>query len=215
MKEIILPKKVKTELIRLGNPHDGGYAIEIGTLERVDALYSYGVGNNLTFEVDFWNKTQKPVFIFDHTVDDPKIPNLIFKKEGLAAIPKEGYNNFINCNKHKNVLLKMDIEGSEVNWIKETNFNLPVDTLIIEFHNLPQDLPFIQKIKEHYNIVWIHGNNAGKIIDGFPTILEVTFVKKSLNIFNGCAKNKYPLKIDSPNLPQSDDLEIDFRPFFI
>lgn len=220
MKSIIQPRQVKSRLIRLGNPNDGGYAIEEGTLQRVDALYSYGVGHNVTFEIDFWHRTRKPVFIFDHTVEDPKIDNLMFKKEGLAPYPRfspsDNFNNFLSCNSHDNVLLKMDIEGAEVEWIKATDFEtLPVDTLIIEFHNLPYDLPLIQKINQYYKIVWIHANNAGHMMGVYPKILEVTFVRSELGIFGGYAKRKYPLEIDSPNLVYRQDLEIDLRPLFV
>lgn len=215
MISVIQPLRVKSRLIRLGNPHDGGYVIEIGSLQRVDALYSYGVGGNVSFELDFFHMSKKPVFIFDHTVDDPLVPNLTFKKEGLGSMPKKGFNNFLSCNTHKNVLLKMDVEGAEVEWIQEMDFEtLPVDTLIVEFHNLPKDLTLIEKIKKYYDIVWIHGNNFSQMMMGvLPRLLEVTFVRNNLDIYDGLATKKYPLEIDSRNVTFKPDVKIDLRPF--
>jgi hypothetical protein len=214
--ETILPRKIKSPLFRLGNPHDGGYVVDVEALHRVDSLYTYGVGGNTTFELDFYEKTKKPVYMFDHTVNDPKIENLNFRKEGLAAFCNKNFNNFISCNLHHHVLLKIDVEGAEVDWIKAMDFSkIAVDTMIIEFHNLLSDLPLIEKIKEHYNIIWIHPNNSGGMTAGFPNVLEVTFVAKKLDIFEGWARCKYPLKIDSPNIPNKPDYILDFRPIYL
>lgn len=217
MNKAILPYRVNSKLIRLGNKNDGGYIIEEGTLSRVDALYSYGVGNNTSFEEDFVRLTNKPVFLFDHTVSDPQRSGMIFQKEGLAGTIKQGFNNFSSICKHQNVLLKIDVEGAEIEWIEQTDFDkLPVDTLVMEFHNLPYDLTYIEKIKNQFNIIWIHGNNYKGIRDGVPIILETTFVRNDINIFDGWAKQKFPLKeLDSPNIKGRPDIEMDFRQYEI
>lgn len=214
----ILPYKVTSNLIRLGNRHDGGYVIEEGALERVDALYTYGVGRNITFEKDFLTATNKPIFLFDHTIKFPGIQGMVFFKEGLSGIKKKGFNNFTSIVQHKNVLLKIDVEGDEAKWVENTNFEkLPVDTLILEFHNFPFDLRYIRKIQKHYNIVWVHGNNNGRnrrtTKKGVPVVLETTFVKKTNEIFDGSRfRKKFPLTIDSPNLKNKPDINLDFRP---
>ncbi len=57
-----------TNKIRLGNQWDGGYVVYKPSLERVDALLSYGVGWDVDFEVEFFNHTNKTVHMHDHTM---------------------------------------------------------------------------------------------------------------------------------------------------
>jgi hypothetical protein len=49
-----------------------------------------------------------------------------------------------------------------------------------------------------------------------PIILETTFVRNDINIFDGWAKQKFPLKeLDSPNIKGRPDIEMDFRQYEI
>ncbi len=54
--------------IRLGKEKDGGYVVYKPSLKKVDALLTYGVGWDVDFEVDFFDLTQKKVFMHDHTM---------------------------------------------------------------------------------------------------------------------------------------------------
>lgn len=130
--------------IRVGNLYDGGYVTLKEVCEKTQAIYSYGVGDDIGFELDFVSKFNSiPVKLYDPTIDSmPKnnlcptaeIPNFFeFKKEGIG----EGYS--LPKPFRLNSLLKMDIEWSE--WsalelleIKElTKFS----QILIELHLIP------------------------------------------------------------------------------
>ena len=81
-----------SNLIRVGRCGDGGYVVPEVLLSKVDVLYNYGVGNEITFEQDFLERyPKKKVMAFDHTISKyPKKCNGIkFHKEGLSAIKDE------------------------------------------------------------------------------------------------------------------------------
>ena len=64
-------RPIKTsKLIRLGNNQDGGYLLPIVALKKSENLISFGLGDNFSFEMDFFKK--KPnglIYVFDHTVN--------------------------------------------------------------------------------------------------------------------------------------------------
>jgi len=54
--------------IRLGNRSDGGYVLYERLLGQADALVTYGVGWDISFEEQFNRLTGKPVIMFDPTM---------------------------------------------------------------------------------------------------------------------------------------------------
>ena len=71
-----IPKKfnflspyITKELIRLGNKGDGGYVIPKTSINQVEALVSFGISNDWSFEIDFKKKNPKLIIhAYDHTV---------------------------------------------------------------------------------------------------------------------------------------------------
>ncbi|MDA9930202.1 hypothetical protein N9E91_03065 [Alphaproteobacteria bacterium] len=59
-----LPKKCD-DLIRVGNEFDGGYLIRSSDLTSSTALLSFGICDDWTFESDFFNKKEIPIYAFD------------------------------------------------------------------------------------------------------------------------------------------------------
>lgn len=189
--KLLLPDK----LIRLGNPDgDGGYLIAKSLLDTCDILYSYGVGTDSSFEND-WTKltTSKPAHLYDYTINfTPIYPQHTFHKEGLSGFKTNNCNNFLNhltengdCD--RKVLLKVDVEGAEYEWLRHTNISElanSVNGLIIEFHdvydiNLNGTLP---RLQEYFNIIHLHSNNFGGIYNGIPVVPEITFLNKNIPI---------------------------------
>jgi hypothetical protein len=206
------PKKlINDELIRLGNPRgDGGYAISKSLLNTVDVLYSYGVGDNSTFENHFTDITGKPTHLYDHTVDcNPIYSNHTFHKEGLSGLPTYNCNNYLNHiqqngDEGKNVLLKIDVEGSEYNWIYNTDMKelgKTVKGLIIEFHNVVETslAGSLNPLKEEYNIIHWHSNNFGGSFQNIPAVPEISFLHKDI-IIGDYVMGDYPIVgLDIPN----------------
>lgn len=125
-------------------------------------------------------------------------------------------NNFREKN---SIFLKVDIEGSEYDIIKEINkFSKIINTIVIEFHNLNKKKNFaemINFIKNNYpfKLVHIHGNNFSKTDKyGNPTCIELTLVNSnSIYVEKSRSIDKYPLTgLDFPNLKRRKDIKISF-----
>src|SRR6187549_1996985 len=61
-------KPLPVELIRLGNPNEGGYLVSPQAVRKADFLLSMGLSDDWGFEEDFRAINPVPVICFDHTV---------------------------------------------------------------------------------------------------------------------------------------------------
>jgi hypothetical protein len=122
---------------------------------------------------------------------------------------------FSRMRENKNLLLKIDIEGSEYKLIKEIlNNKKHIPLLAIEFHEVDcLRKTFIEKIDlllQDYRIVHLHANNYGAVsVDGVPDVLEITFLRNDLE--STITSNKSDRdKLDFPNNPNLPDYKLDF-----
>ena len=125
--------------VRVGRQCDGGYVV-LDELCPNSTLYSYGIGYDISFEVDFVNRYQgSSARCFDHTIDriptdDPRIK---FYKQGLGR----GQNckmprmNIDLDNSPK--VLKVDVEHHEWNWLSRWFDHYEFHQIVIELHILP------------------------------------------------------------------------------
>jgi hypothetical protein len=194
---------------RIGNKSDGGYVLLKELCDRIKTIYTFGVGNDVSFELDFIERYPDTWFkMFDPTIN--RLPTrhnrFVFYKSDIQAlelseIPEDS-------------LLKMDVEYSE--WEDLLTLNEKVykkfSQMLIEFHIV--DVPdkqglssyfsnfykeiyrdmnnvlfgfyyrVLQGLNELFYISHIHANNSlPKIEVGgcrFPPLLEVSFVRKDL-----------------------------------
>ena len=97
----MLPKEFKPDglydLVRLGKNNDGGYLVCKNSIEVSDCLISCGISDDFSFEVNFKNKKNIPIFAYDSTST-----NIFFLKKILINILKiklknlfKGIYNFI------------------------------------------------------------------------------------------------------------------------
>ena len=232
----LLKPKYKYDLIRVGNKNDGGYLISLNTLSNSKCLISFGIGLDLGFEIEFYRRTNKPIYSYDKNyfkfyfknefllslnnlrrLSFVESFNVIkkyfqikkyFKKSiFLKKITNNSINDVLNeLNIEDNLLLKIDIEGSEYRTLDciLKNQNKLIG-LIIEFHDI--DL-HIEKIKNFVNeinldITHIHANNFGMAdVNGNPTVIEITFEKNPKKIGESL---EIPNKLDSKNNPLKED----------
>jgi len=118
--------------------------------------------------------------------------------------------------KSKNVILKIDIEGSEFKILnqllkKKENFSM----LIIEFHFIQKNkkifINFFNKFLKFFTIIHLHGNNNNSLnIYGIPDVMEITMIKKENNINIKKRIINFPTKLDFPNNPRFKDLSFRF-----
>lgn len=221
-------------LVRLGggqtNPADtgifadGGYVLDDLTIKQSDYCLTYGVSNDVSFEINYFNYTGKNSYTFDHTIDEEifkeaassfAYKNIFWKKEGLGS--GENLNSLTEHLKilpQGNFLFKVDIEQHEYDFFKTDQFEKHCDRMsgiVIEFHWL-KDQPFqnmfidsMNKINKSFYLTHMHGNNcAGQFKYNnsiLPEVIELSFINKKL--VNGAKVVEY--KYNENDLPNKGD----------
>lgn len=223
------PIVYKKKLIRVGKSGDSGYLIP-DDLEGIKVLFSPGVSTDSTFEKEMFDKYSIISFLADFSVDEPseKCEGFYFTKKYIGfndenhITLEDWINNSLKLNKNFNInddlMLQMDIEGSEYDVLMHTS----IDTLkkfrilLIEFHDFHQILnksffklveALFKKLNEVYYISHIHPNNCDKCYEyksiGIPPTLEFTFIRKDrVGDFNYSSTFPHPLDIiNNPDKP--------------
>lgn len=211
---------VNVEMVRYGCVNDGGYVIPTIITTCSDGLISLGVGSDWSFEEE-WHKNHinQSIHSYDGTIDfnryseETKNSYFNFFKEPIIHVQKNignGVNevsieqaiNNIGC---KNIFLKMDIEGNEYALIPNivSNYNY-ITGLVIEFHGIregrQQFLNAVIELQKYYEVAHFHGNNWGNLcFDGFPDVVEMTFLRKDLCNTDNRRLEIYLENIDTPN----------------
>jgi hypothetical protein len=228
---------IPNQLRRVGPSEDGGYIIVDGF--EYDLFISGGISTDIRFEDAFLNTYKVPCIAFDGTIN-------VFPahKNSIEWIPKNiGYSNTEKTTNLKeyiqnynNIFLKMDVEGSEFNWLdsmsteKLDKFN----QIVLEVH-WPFDMyrmNMIKKLNKTHYIIHIHGNNYcardlpnklkdcrtydGTIIINnsmlgiikLPEVFEVTYVNKRLcdTSLVEIKEIHFPTNLDYPNNPGAPDI---------
>lgn len=218
---------------RLGINQDGGYIIAILN-GNYDFYISAGVSNEESFSDDFielYKMNRHNCAAFDGTID--KYPTnhtnkIIFYKRNISSIKS---NNTANLsyfiNNYKDIFLKMDIEGSEYEWILSLNNNdlKSFKQIVIEFHGINDDSwntkiedknNCFKKLAETHYAVHIHGNNHGSLTEDIPDTVEVTYIRKNEIDENQLKLNNIQLPtngLDFPNNTEKLDYDLNFPPF--
>lgn len=234
---ILLKPKHTYDLIRLGNQNDGGYLIGFQTLSQTKCLLSFGIGLDISFEKDFYDKTKNKIYSYDkndfkfyfknefllslNELRRFSLSNLINSIKKFIKVKKNEkilnfskklitYNSikqiFDDIDIKENILVKIDIEGSEYRvldcLLKNQN---KIAGLIIEFHDIDLHMEKIENFIKKFDLVvsHIHANNFG-ISDAYgnPTVLEMTF-EKSPKILNNFVE--IPNIKDRKNNPKRKD----------
>ena len=189
------------KLLRVGPNGDGGYLLP-DVLSNISACFSPGVGKIHGFEEDLLKRGIK-IYMTDKTVEKPNlsIKNYKFLKKNIGIYDDEEtitIDTWINNSEiQNNLLLQMDIEGSEygaINSINESNLK-KIKVMVIEFHHFEQVLTkmgylvvknVLQKILKYFDVAHIHPNNCcgsyqiKEIV--IPSTLEITFLNKELTL---------------------------------
>lgn len=228
LKGLLTPYKIPYNKLRFGRNCDGGYIIFDTNLNNKNKLYSYGICDDVSFEVDYVNKTNAPAFLFDHTITGLPLhnKNFIFIKEPASSDNIIKHINYTSND--NNIILKMDVEGCEWDIFDniDTNLLCRFQQIIIEFHNLEylQNECFgnlnntydkmyyiFAKLNRFFYLGHIHGNNCGGVKD-IPNTIECTYIRKDL--VNGTPTietTPYPIKdLDFPNTSKYDDYTLDW-----
>ena len=130
--------------VRVGRQQDGGYIVLDEVSRKTDVLFSYGIADDVSFELDFVEKYPncQRVLLFDHTIDALPATHekFTFVKDGVAAHRTDDCgtlndHNIIACPAD-HTTLKMDIEWGEWDVFDYTSLGC-YDQIICEFHVVP------------------------------------------------------------------------------
>jgi len=220
------PYNVGKDLIRLGAKRDGGYLVP-DDLDQIEACFSPGVSTVSEFEKDCFERGMK-IFLADRSVDKPKIGlnknNYHFLKKYIGCynneefITLDSWVNSRNIKKNTDLMLQMDIEGSE--YISLLNISDDLLKLfriiVIEFHDLHKfwnksfyDIASVcfDKILRNHTCVHIHPNNFEPInsYNGIeiPMAAEFSFIRND-RFSTKSHQESFPHKLDTDN---SDERE--------
>jgi hypothetical protein len=189
-------------LTRLGSIGDGGYYLP-ETYIYCDGVISGGISNNNDFEFDLASRSI-PVVQFDHSIVEPPIKDklLFFRKnklgnEGLSLNETINIFNEATGKNIKNGILKLDIEGSEFDFLAAATVQdlANFDIVVMELHylgNIYQDF-FWEKVQKSLSLICrnhkpiiVVGNNSRSFVQigGVPIydIVEITFIRKNAEV---------------------------------
>ncbi len=237
---VLTAYNIPQQLIRIGPKTDGGYVIVDNI--KYDYFISCGIANDITFEIAFLDKYPNLKCIaFDNTINTFPVHNhnIEWIRKNIDNINSSNLSNLKTyIQDYNNIFLKMDIEGSEFNWIDSmTTEDLNKFSQIIMEVHWPFDkyrYNMLKKLTNTHYIVHVHGNNycdrdipkylpSGRSYDGtetityngintikLPEVFEITCIRK--NLFSSSLEKvnkKYPTELDFPNNPNAKDIEFE------
>jgi hypothetical protein len=216
IKNLLIPYYVGHKKIRLGNRHDGGYVFSEDLLENTNVAYSLGIGNDCSLDIDLANRNYK-VFMYDCRLDQPPKTheNFIYKKcfVDSKVLQKEILDN--NHDK-ENILLAMDVEGSEYEIFAnmQEKFLVNFSQISFEIHDVlknPNVIPLLDKLNYYFVLIHIHANNYTKPKEGLADALELTYVNKKFVKSYEIDNNPCPVVgLDFPNNPNRPDIKLNW-----
>ena len=212
---------------RIGRNNDGGYVIcQIPNI-NYDLLLSGGIKDDTSFEDNFLelNPTIE-CYGFDGTIESSPSKNSRFNfiKKNIGAINSDNLTNLHEyLTKYKNIFVKMDIEGSEFDWLNSLNSDHMnnISQMVIEFHSITKDkLELFEKINKTHIHVNFHANNnenqpyTSDLEFKIPKVFESLYInRKFINNTLPLNKEIIPLALDQPNNTSFPDLIVDTPPF--
>ena len=196
----MLPKQFKPnhlyDLIRLGRNNDGAYLVGKNSVLNANALISFGVHDDCSFEKDFKNLNPANVLCFDYIVDN----KFWFKKfrralrkffKGEISLIKEFFFNIYNhkkfFNKKNSFFYKKKIVGKKDNNLQSNEIN------------------FIENID--LKLIHVHPNNNSNCVNNIPIVLEFSFERNPISVGDNVS---FPNYLDQKNNKREDDLSLDF-----
>lgn len=221
----LMVRSVKNKLfIRVGRDNDGGYVM-VDDFADIKELYSFGISRDVSFEKDIASYGIQ-CMMFDHTIDGlvDNDKNFCWKKKGIAGVDDPCNSLFTletlmrqnNDLDNKKLILKMDVEGAEWDFLKYTSSELLTNfkQIVFELHGVTDlnnkcIIDMLGKLRCTHTPVWLHGNNccvAEKADDiVFASAMEVLYLNNKCYDFYD-AYVKFPWNIDMPNNPSYPEI---------
>lgn len=215
IERMLTPRISPIPLIRYGPPGDAGYTI--AKLNSLDYVLTGGAGKNIDFELELAKNGSK-VFICDPYVKRLPVTHknilhykkrLVSKKTKIFSLRNWDLENFckhIEINTASTKLLKMDIEGDEIELLGNKAITLSdFDQIVIEIHNLfglcSSSLiikfeTLFNNLLKYHKCIYLNSNNNGLLLNFgskfIPEVLELTLLN------NKYFKTDFNQTLDAP-----------------
>ena len=216
--------------IRLGKNNDGGYIIADVPNAHYKTLLAGGIQGDISYEESFIEKYPfVKVFAFDGTVNclPKENPKIHFIKKNIGSENNDETTNLHDIiDTNESIFVKMDIEGSEIPWIKSLRDDQmnKFEQIVMEFHYPFSDneVGVFDKINKNHYLIHFHGNNwckyhnpTGVRIHGgvtIPEVFECTYLHKKYFVPE-LNKEPIPSPLDMKNTEIYDEIYINYPPF--
>jgi len=243
----LCPKKVIGKNLKLyGRKKDGGYVLH-DDLNDIKIAYSFGVNEEFSFELNLADNNIES-YMYDYTVDKLKYENYNFNNEnfthdldyyqkklhffkfGLEGKKSDNdimktLEELIITNGHtneKNMILKMDIEGAELDVFSNLSDELfqkfKYITLELHFKNKPKEIIYtvLKKLSNFHQLIYLRCNNWGSVVEldynRLCECFEASYIIKEGNKFVK-DDEPYPFKEFDYNNREGVTLDIDLNIF--
>ncbi len=228
------PMLTEHDLVLIGAKGDGGYLVPETELTQIDACFSIGCNFLWDFEKEIGERYSIPSIIVDDITKKPPnlspmqtyVPKWLGRFSDENVISLEELVNESQFSNSKDLLLQMDIEGSEFECIIHTPREVlqQFRVIVIEIHNLQNVLhhhlfmnafyPLMNLFIEDFEVVHVHPNNACSTWEykdiRFPEVIEVTFLRRDrIKAIGGYAE--LPHKLDQLNAPDNPPISINWE----
>jgi hypothetical protein len=198
---LLTPWNVGVPLIRVGGSNDGGYLIPDDNA-GVGALFSPGVADTWSFELDLAANHDIRSYMIDGSIESPPSPHPLMSFEplwlaGASSPGRISLNDWVFMNVPEpstDIALQMDIEGAEYEVLASVTDEIlrRFRWAVVEYHGLDllayrprarrRILPVLRKMSRVFDVVHVHANNCcglsmmrGLVV---PRVLEVTYLRR-------------------------------------
>lgn len=239
-REIATLLKVKTvyeensplQFRRIGRDFDGGYVIPDIAIHKADAIFGYGISDDISFEEAVSSLFGKPSWGFDGTCPPIKTNHPLCHFAAQCIVSGQTYLRNPEGNatfaqqieelglKNKKLFIKMDIEGNEYDTLPDILHHVQnITGIVLEIHfmkdsQIPQAIDLLKALNNLFHLVHVHGNNC--CLDHFissnakgriPRVLELTYINKNLGFRYELSQDQsHPTSLDMPNSSNIPDL---------
>lgn len=227
----LIELKAENDSVRYGSINDGGYVLK--KVVPGGILISEGLAQNIEFELEMIDHGFS-VYAFDPTISQIGTErNFKHINRALEGHPSD-FSDSINLDmaiegafetygSNRNMVLKLDIEGSEWSLIDEFRGDLAVfSQIVIEFHDFSlsgqeafrrRATDVFHRLTEKFEVIAINSNNFSELISFgsafVADVVEMSFVRKDLFVE---AQN---LRVELIHKNDADKLGFPPTPFII
>ena len=228
----------KTNLVRIGKKNDGGYCIPETSLKNTTILYSFGLGDDWSFEKNFKESSNSKIICIDHSVTlgfwFKRFIKTLVEIIGLQKNLKENvkklftffnYKFFFNNSEKIHITNFFGTVGDKMSDIKNTNiidmtkilkqwnnknFFIKIDIEGNEYRILNQ---ILQNQKELTGLV-IEFHNCDLMFDKIKLFIEslsLDLVHIHVNNFGFITKDRFPTVLELTFSPREYNLKKEYE----